>query len=245
MFKEVSPLAIRDSVLAIERELGARHLERREVIRGMLLGLLTRMHVVLLGPPGADKSGLSRDLTSRIGGVYFEWLLTRMSTLEELFGPISLKALEQDSYRRITANKLPEAQIAFLDEVFKGSSAILNSLLAILNERVFHNDGNPMPVPLEMVVGASNELPEDREELGALWDRFMVRFIVDYIRDAQNFSKLLTGVAQAAPTTITLADLHTAQVEVGQVDIDPVIPQVLDLRAKTREMGVMVSDRRW
>lgn len=238
-------MAIRDSVLAIERELGARHLERREVIRGMLLALLTRMHVVLLGPPGADKSGLSRDLTSRIGGVYFEWLLTRMSTLEELFGPISLKALEQDSYRRITANKLPEAQIAFLDEVFKGSSAILNSLLAILNERVFHNDGKPVQVPLEMVVGASNELPEDREELGALWDRFMVRFTVDYIRDAQNFSKLLTGVAQAAPTTITLADLHTAQAEVGQVDIDPVIPQVLDLRAKTREMGVMVSDRRW
>ena len=238
-------MAIRDSILAIERELGARHFERRDVIRGMILALLTRLHVVLLGPPGADKSGLSRDLTSRIGGTYFEWLLTRMSTLEELFGPISLKGLEQDSYRRITANKLPEAQIGFLDEVFKGSSAILNSLLAILNERVFHNDGQPMQVPLEMVVGASNELPEDREELGALWDRFMLRFMVDYIRDASNFSKLLAGAGQIQPTTIALGDLHTAQAEVAKVAIDPVIPQVLDLRAKMRELGVMVSDRRW
>lgn len=236
---------VRSQILAIERELGARHLERREVIRGMLAALLSRLHVVLLGPPGADKSGLSRDLCSRIGGSYFEWLLTRMSTPEELFGPISLKGLEEDSYRRITANKLPEANIVFLDEVFKGNSAILNSLLAVLNERVFHNDGKPVHVPLEMAVGASNELPEDREELGALWDRFMVRFVVDYIRDAQAFSTLLLSAPQAQATAITLDDLHQAQAEVAKVAIDPVVPQVLDLRAKMREMGVTVSDRRW
>jgi len=238
-------MGVRDDLLTIERELGASHLERRDVIRGMVQALLCRQHVVLLGPPGADKSGLSRDLTRRVSGTYFEWLLTRMSTPEELFGPISLKSLEQDSYRRITANKLPEAQIGFLDEVFKGSSAILNSLLSILNERVFHNDGQPVTIPLEMVVGASNELPEDREELGALWDRFMVRFMVDYIRDPQNFARLLGGSGQATPTMVSLADLHTAQGEVEKVVIDPVIPQVLDLRAKMREMGVSVSDRRW
>jgi len=109
---------IRDSLLAIESELQARHLERRDVIHGMILALIAKVHVVLLGPPGAGKSMLARDVCKRIGGTFFEWLLTRMSTPEELFGPISLRALEQDSYRRGTPRELPAAGGAFLDEGF-------------------------------------------------------------------------------------------------------------------------------
>ena len=143
----------------IESELNADHVERRPMIRGLLVGLISRQHSALLGPPGTGKSRLVRDVTSRVTGRYFEWLLTRMSTPEEIFGPVSLMALQQDSYRRVTTGKLPEADIVYLDETFKGSSAILNTLLSALNERIFHNDGQPMQLPLQMVVGASNELP--------------------------------------------------------------------------------------
>ena len=101
----LSPLAT--TFQALERDLNAQHLERGPVIRGLLCGLLARQHVIILGPPGTGKSRLVRDLTARIGGRYFEWLLTRMSTPEELFGPISLAALEQDHYRRVTTDKLP------------------------------------------------------------------------------------------------------------------------------------------
>ena len=236
---------IRDSLLAIESELQARHLERRDVIHGMILALIAKVHVVLLGPPGAGKSMLARDVCKRIGGTFFEWLLTRMSTPEELFGPISLRALEQDSYRRVTSGKLPEADVAFLDECFKASSSILNSLLGVMNERVFHNDGQPTSIPLQIMVGASNELPEDREELGALWDRFLLRYVVDWIHDPAAFQSMLNGSSTAQRTTISIQDLAQAQAEAVQVDITPALPMTVELRSRTRELGVGISDRRW
>ena len=104
--------------LQIEQELNSCYLERKEIIHGLLIGLLTKQHILLLGPPGTAKSMIANDLCSRIGGQYFQWLLSRTSTPEELFGPISLKALENDSYSRVTKNKLPEANVAFIDEIF-------------------------------------------------------------------------------------------------------------------------------
>jgi MoxR-like ATPase len=105
--------------LALEKELNDGNLERAEVVRGLLVALLAKKHVLLLGPPGTGKSMLAEDLCSRIdGGQFFDWLLSRTSTPEELFGPISLKALENDSYKRVTTGKLPEATIAFLDEIW-------------------------------------------------------------------------------------------------------------------------------
>jgi hypothetical protein len=126
------------------------------------------------GSPGTAKSALVRAIAQAFGGSYFERLLTKFSTPEELFGPISLKALEQDRYERVTAGKLPEAEFAFVDEVFKANSAILNSLLTAMNERLFHNDGAPAQMPLVSLFGASNELPEGKE-LEALFDRFRDR----------------------------------------------------------------------
>ena len=184
---------LRNKFLAIEKELNRDYQERRDVIRGLLVGLLSREHVLLLGPPGTAKSALAEDLCNRIGGRYFRWLLARTSTPEELFGPVSLRALEQDSYRRVTTGKLPEATVAFLDEIWKANSAVLNTMLSVLNERLFFNDGQLVKVPLEFAVGASNELPEDREELGALWDRFLLRYLVGYIRDLRNFETMLLG----------------------------------------------------
>ncbi|MGB9661365.1 MAG: AAA family ATPase [Moorellaceae bacterium] len=236
---------MRDKFTAIESELNQTYLERREVIRGLLVGLLARQHVLLLGPPGTAKSALAEDICSRIGGRYFRWLLARTSTPEELFGPISLKALENDSYRRVTAGKLPEATVAFVDEIFKCNSAVLNSLLSILNERLFFNDGQPTQVPLEMVVGASNELPEDREELGALWDRFLLRYVVSYVKDPRSFEKLLAGAGAIGRKTLTAQELAQAQAEVRQVDVKRVIPHIATLRQKMMELNIPVSDRRW
>ena len=234
-----------DLFKVLEGELNAEHIERRPVIRSLLAALIARQHIILLGPPGTGKSRLVRDLCSRVSGNYFEWLLTRMSTPEELFGPVSLMALQQDSYRRVTTGKLPEADIAYLDETLKGSSAILNTLLSALNERIFHNDGQPMQLPLQMVVGASNEMPEDREELGALWDRFLLRHVVDYIKDPTGFTKMLMLAKPSAQTTITMMDVAQAQHEAEQVDVSTILPTVVALRSEIAKIGVMVSDRRW
>jgi MoxR-like ATPase len=233
---------------AIEKELNDGNLERQEVIRGLLVALLAKKHVLLLGPPGTGKSMLAEDICNRIdSGQFFEWLLSRTSTPEELFGPISLKALENDSYRRVTDGKLPEATIAFLDEIWKCNSAVLNATLGILNERKFQNDGQIVQVPLEMCVGASNELPEDREELGALWDRFIMRYVVDYLKDDRNFERLLKldPMAGTTRTTITADELSQAQAGCSQVRVDKALPLIAQLRKMLQELQIQISDRRW
>jgi MoxR-like ATPase len=170
--------------------LGHGLLEREGPVRLALLAALAGEHVLLIGPPGTAKSALARRLHSAFGATrYFERLLTRFSTPEELFGPLSLKALEDDRYERLTEGFLPTAGIAFLDEVFKANSAILNALLTLLNEREFDNGTQRFRTPLISVVAASNEVPAD-EALHAFYDRFLVRVPVAPVGD-DNFTALL------------------------------------------------------
>lgn len=235
----------RQKLLQIELELKRTYFERGEEIRGSVLALLAKQHVLLLGPPGSAKSLMVEDLCGRIGGNYFDWLFTKFTTPEEIFGPISLKALEQDKYTRITAGKLPEAHIAFLDEVWKASSSILNTLLRIVNERKFDNNGAPQKVPLLTLFGASNELPESGE-LSALYDRFLLRYITQYIADPQNFVNML-ALPQAPPDArITLDELFQMQAEADKVAIpDEVYVAIVNLKEILKRENIISSDRRY
>ena len=161
----------RDAVARISDNL----VEREEESRLVVLGCAAGEHVLFLGAPGTAKSALGRRLANICGGLFFQRLLTRFTTPEELFGPLSLRALENDEYKRRTDGFLPKATVAFLDEIFKANSAILNTLLTILNERTFDNGaGNREECPIRCVIAASNELPES-DELDALFDRFLLR----------------------------------------------------------------------
>jgi len=230
----------------IRDELNAQFLEREEVVDGILTAILSKNHVFFVGAPGTAKSQIVNEVCSRITEAnYFQWLLTKFSTPEEIFGTVSLKALENDEYRRVTTSKLPEAVIAFLDEIFKANSAILNSLLTAVNERKFHNNGHPTDIPLQSLFGASNELPEG-ESLSALYDRFMLKYQVDYIIEDDSFRRLLIATVKSSPTEITLADLEKAQTEVETIPVsDAIIAKIVELRRNLKAEGIIVSDRKW
>lgn len=229
------------SVDALAADLNQAFPERRDVIKAVLVAAVAGEHVTILGPPGTAKSLLARRLAGAFSCSYFEHLMTRFTTPDEVFGPVKLSGLQQDRFTRATAGYLPSAQVVFLDEVFKANSAILNALLTALNERVFHDDGKPQPIPLVSCIAASNELPEG-PELDALYDRFLVRVVADYISDEGAFRAMLSGSA----TVAAKVDIAAEQAAARKVTVSPVtIDALVALRAECKAQAVVVSDRRW
>jgi MoxR-like ATPase len=175
---------------AVRRELEQKFLAKEEIIRLMLIAAIAGEHMVLIGPPGTAKSAVIRAFSKLIDAKYFEYLLTRFSEPNELFGPVDIQGFRQGSYRRVTTGMLPEAEIVFLDEAFKANSAILNSLLTLLNERRFNNGATVTRVPLISLFAASNEVPGS-DNLDAIFDRFLLRVHSDNL-DSYHFHELMT-----------------------------------------------------
>jgi len=247
-------------VPALLRCLAEGVVERDRALRISLLGALAGENVLLLGPPGTAKSLVARRLAAVFrGSRYFQYLLTRFTSPDELFGPVSLRQLkDHDEFSRKIDGYLPTAQVAFIDEIFKASSAILNSLLTIINERLYFNGGRVVPVPLLVLVAASNEVP-DEEELVALYDRFAVRIDVHPIVDAEHVLQMLRQPDSSrefmVPDELLLTEEDVAAIRLRSSAI-PLAPAVerLFLRVK-RELDELaegeevwrwyVSDRRW
>ncbi|MCL4746594.1 MAG: AAA family ATPase [Burkholderiaceae bacterium] len=225
---------------------GAGLVERERQARCLVLAALCGEHVLFIGPPGTAKSELARRLHRVVGGRYFERLLTRFTVPEELFGPLSLAALDEGRYERDIDGYLPTASIAFLDEVFKANSAILNALLTLLNEREFDQGVHRIAVPLACVVAASNEVPEE-EALRAFFDRFLFRCAVPPVSE-EGFAALLAHI-DAPPgdgPQLSGPELAATQREAAHVPVPLEIRDALiDLRAFLAERSIEASDRRW
>ncbi len=225
--------------------------ERRQQACLILLAALAGEHSLLIGPPGTAKSELARRVHAVFRDVaYFERLLTRFSVPEELFGPLSISALEEDRYERRTQGFLPEAGIAFIDEVFRANSAILNALLTLLNEREFDNGAGRQRCPLISVIGATNSVPDD-EVAEAFFDRFLLRVPVTPV-SAEGFDALLRveqarlARPSAATTALDATDLATLTEAADLVELPDTAHELLrELRQHCAEQEIFVSDRRW
>lgn len=235
-------------------EMSGQFFERESTIRALVVTMLAGQHSLLLGPPGAAKSELARELTSRItGGTYWEILLSKFTTPPQIFGPVDVAALTTTGeFRQVLDGHATEAHIGFIDEIFKCGDAALNSMLSFLNERKYHPEAGGAPVSCNLIsaITASNELAQT-DALDALFDRLLVRIEVGYIADPSNFaafvgSAVTTG-ARAARTTVDLDDLRAAvSTEVPAIAVpDGVIDVICTLRAQLRRQELVASDRRW
>ena len=231
--------------------------EREEAIAVALLGALSGENTFLLGPPGTAKSLISRRLADIFKEIeYFEYLMQRFSTPEEIFGPISIKSLKEDKFERQTKHYLPEAHFAFLDEIWKAGSAILNSLLTVINEKKFKNGTQVVDVPMLSLIVASNEIPQD-SSLEAMYDRFILRVFVSLIENKEKFGQYLqdSPMSFEVPTDIkiSLDEAKKWQKEIDSITVpNQIINAIHHLRIQIEEHNkensedlIYISDRRW
>lgn len=220
-----------------------------EIVDLLGICLVARENLFLLGPPGTAKSAIVRLLSQCLqGGNNFEYLLTRFTEPNEIFGPFDIRKLKEGELVTNTEGMLPEASLVFLDEIFNANSAILNSLLMALNEKLFRRGKETRRLPALMFVGASNLLPED-EALNALLDRFLIRVKCDYVNPDQLHEVLLAGwkmeqEAEGDKPVIMPEDIQVLQVACRNVDLTPVRKQFIDIIHSLRNTGIRVSDRR-
>lgn len=225
--------------------LKSRFAERNAVIDGLLVALISRETCFILGSPGTAKSAVCEAITGAIGGTYFQWLLTKFTTPDEVYGPPSFTGLKSDRCERVTTGKLPEASVAFIDEIFKGSSAIINTLLPVINERKFFNGTSTQSVPLETFYCASNEIPQ-AEELAALYDRLTLKFEVKRLSGGAFRSFITKDFLKVQIPTLDKGELEKARKATETVTIpDNVLNAIASIAGELEQSGIYVSDRKW
>lgn len=265
-------LARKDRINLLLTQLQTGIYEKENEIAMALLAALAGENLLLLGPPGVAKSMVARRLKYAFAQAHsFEYLMSRFSTPDELFGPVSIARLkESDCYERATEGFLPTADVVFLDEIWKAGPAIQNTLLTVMNEKLFRNGNREEQLPLKLLVAASNELPAKGEGLEALWDRFLVRLICRNIQDENIFRQMLcqsetplasTGTA-VSNSTLPPIDFPIQPNEYAQWQQEasrlPLSPALLDAITHIRQAlqnvalsdsdltrRVYISDRRW
>jgi MoxR-like ATPase len=237
---------LRDGVLAPMKQWFTR---KDEIIDLLGLCLIGGENLFILGPPGTAKSALVRELGLRLQGHTFEYLLTRFTEPNELFGPFDIRKLREGILETNTEGMLPEASLVFLDELLNANSAILNSVLTVLNERVLRRGREVIDLPLLMVVGASNHLPEE-EALQALFDRFLLRVRSDNVPDDELAEVLAAGWRLAAqerderPAPVTAAQVRELQLALPEVRLTPAMTAFIETVKRLRRAGILISDRR-
>lgn len=236
-------LRLRDQVLdPIGRDL----VGKREIIEVLVVALVAGENAFLLGPPGTGKSALVQELATRIDGRSFDYLLTKFTEPSELFGPFDLRRLREGDLVTNVEGMLPEADFVFLDELFNANSAILNSILLALNERVFRRGRETMQLPMLMAVGASNRLPDD-EALSALYDRFLLRVQCNNVDETQLTDVLLAGwrrQQRSISPGVSVDEIRALQRQMILVNLDSVQKAYVELIKRLRRAGIAISDRR-
>lgn len=249
-------------LMQIEKQVSLGLVGRESMIRDLSLAFVARTNVLFLGPPGTAKTmGVQRFAALVMPkGKTFDVLLTKFTTRDEVFGPVDLQELKGGTLRYNTTGFLPEAEFGILDEVFKGSSAIQNAMLRIANERTFRNGDTETKCPTRMLVGMSNEFPEDPALLAAFFDRFPIKRMVGYL-EADAFRTMLAAKtkrgrdARAAELNIDTKAEPVVLTDEDRDEIDRLfkatrIPDVVldalaELREKLKAKQVIISDRRW
>ncbi|MEM2202734.1 MAG: AAA family ATPase [Sulfolobales archaeon] len=233
------------------RELVKPFVGRDEEAKVVTLALMIKEHAVLIGEPGTAKSALIRRAAALLNARYFSYLLTKFTEPDEIFGPVDIKAfIDEKRFRRVTARTLLDAEIAFLDEIFKASSSILNSILSIINERIYYEAGVAIKVPLWSLFAATNEIPDD-PELAAIYDRMLLRHHVrpvtdDLWKDLLNqewINEMKEDVVDVEPV-LSMQDLRDLREEIFKVDLEGIKPKLIKLLAILESKGIHLTDRR-
>ncbi|MEN0003252.1 MAG: AAA family ATPase [Bacteroidota bacterium] len=256
-------IAIRSRVEQLLQALCKGLYEREEAVKLALLSAVAGESIFLLGPPGVGKSLIARRLKYAFrDGVSFEYLMSKFSTPDEIFGPVSIKKLkEEDKYERITDRYLPGANVVFLDEIWKAGPAIQNALLTILNEKIYRNGSVDLKVNIRGIITASNELPPANKSLDPIWDRFLVRYELGNIRKFKNFLDMIVDTKDVyeddleAPLKFAEAELHEWSQQIDQVEVPAEVLNTIQLvkvnieahnqRGNNSGDTIRVYDRRW
>lgn len=236
--------------------------EKEHIMAVSLLSAIAGESIFLLGPPGTAKSMVARRLKLVFKGAKsFEYLMSRFSTPDEIFGPVSISKLkDEDKYERLVDGYLPDAEVVFLDEIWKAGPAIQNALLTAINERIFKNGTDTLRLPMKALVAASNELPAEDEGLEALWDRFLVRMVSNCISCEKTFYKMVRSKSIEEPTIAEnylvedslhlkwLAAIHEVEITDEICRIVTHIRKIMTEQQKKEEITTLdyyISDRRW